>query len=1459
MTTRHPWLSRFTKTVISSLILLVLATSVPYVFAANELAIKTLIDQARYWQAKGRSDLSAEAWKKLLLLESNHVDALTSLAQFELDNNRLEGSRVYAERLKQVQGGGAVARRIESSAATKSVDSKQLEEARTAAKSGKSEDASRSYRQLLGGKTPTGSLALEYYQTLGGTENGWEEARQGLARLNAEEPNNRLVALAYAQHLTYRGGSRREGIRQLAKLTKIPEIAKTATESWRKALIWLEASKSDALLFQAFLGTQGADSAVRSRLDALTRADRPDAPRVYPVKVDPRALALRDGFAALNSGDLDQASARFEQLLTENPTDTDALGGLGVIRLKQERFPEAEKLLAQAVRGGQNLNKWGTALNSTRFWQEVDSANQLRQAGQNNQALDKFARAQKLDPSQTIPDQGLADIWAEQGKLTDAEKSYRRVLDKEPSSIDALRGLIGVMAQSGRVDEATAIAEKLSLEQREKLGGYGTLKGEQLRRAALTATARGDNATAISLLEDAFLWDPTSPWLRLELGRLYQSAGANSEARAVVDGLLISNPNLPSALHASALMSAESEDWLRGLDHLERIPPNSRTKDMLALQRRLWVRAQAERASTLAKSGQTTAAKQLLRQTEPAAGKDPELLGALAQGYSDAGDDNRSLATMRALIAQNVRPDYGQMVQYAAILLRTKQDAELATQLRQLYTQPLSERQRADLDKIRIAYSVRQFDALRENNNIAVAYEVLTPLLAERPDDVSLQLALARLYGSAREYKDALSWYDYALQREPENLDALIGAAGAALAVPNLAYAESSIHNAMQLAPENPTVLTTLGKLYRAQGKTKLATQTFQRALLAEQATSKQLVNGPLGMKLINYTLPSSEMAGSSDGYSPNGSSVPMIPKIAPPVQPGRATGIMPFRNPIRPVGLSQNDGLMELPQLAQAAQAVPTSAAFAMPAPPTESQGGRIFAPLQGHILPVQYTYPPINRLAAGNANVNGSGYGTEILPTQNLQNPATGRALPQLRQLQMIQPVQHQVPELAPPYTLAQPPLPPATLSYNDPGVRPNTGMPGQTVTVPLTKETVALTEEIEELRAQRSGSAAVGGTWRTRSGDSGTSALSDFSVPVETRFAVGDGGHLVLRAVPVLLDAGQLARSDLNSAQRFGSNAFGVATSFTSNNASQQASGVGFGIGYESLRLKLDVGNTPAGFRVVTAVGGIGYNERIGDMSLKLDLSRRAVTDSLLSYAGTVDDRTGTVWGGVTATGGRVELGLEKGQFGAYGYGSYHYVGGKGVADNNRYEGGAGAYYKVLSEQNMEFTAGVAVTALSYDKNLRYFTLGQGGYFSPQRYFSVNLPIEWTGRNGFLSYKVDGSVGIQSFRENSSNYFPNSTALQTAWENAAAVANSTAGAPAGVNWKTSYPGQSKTGLGFRVGGAAEYRLAPKWAVGGRVALDNASDYFQASGLLYLRYNFEPVTRAVTFPPNTLRVSQQ
>lgn len=1394
-------------------------------YAANEVAIKALTEQAQFWQERGRNDRAIDAWKKLLQIDPQNPKALAAIAQNELDNHRPEAARAYTEKLRQTPNGVAAANRIEGQATLRAMNPKLLEEARTAARTGKTDEAIRLYKQLLGGKTPSGSLALEYYQTLGGNEHSWDEARQGLSRVYAEEPRNPAVALAYAQHLTYRGETRREGIRMLAQLSRNPELAARATESWRKALIWLEASRNDSALFQAYLGNQPSDTAVRNRLESLTRVE----PGQY--KPDPRTLAIREGFAALDSGDLEQASSRFQTLLDDNPSNTDALGGLGIIRLKQERFGDAEKLLLQASRGQPTGGKWGAALNSARFWLEMEAATRNRQEGRTAQAAANYTRARQLDSTSRLPVLGLTDIAAEEGRLAEAEKSYRSLMAGDPKDLDAIRGLLNVLAQLGRIDEATQIAERLDDAQREKLGGYGRLKGEQLRRAAMAIADKGDLFGAMHALEDALLWDPASPWLRLELARMYQAAGALNEARSVVDGLLLSNPDMPDALYASALMSADAGDWVAGLNYLERIPANSRSKDATALQRRLWVKAQAERAAVLGRSGQQATARAMLKQIGAQAGKDIELLGAVAQAYSDAGDDAQALATIRAVLSQSPRPDMGLRVQYAAILLKTRQDPELASQLRQLYALPMNERQRQDLDKIRTAYSLRQFDVQREAKNLAAAYEILIPLVNEKPEDVSLQMALARLYGSASEYKESLKWYDQVLQREPDNLDALLGASGSALANQNLAYAEAATARAAELAPENASVLAMIGRLYRAQGKTQLATQTFQRALLAEQAAAKVNVSGPLGMRLVDYTLQSAVPNASASPQTPT------IPFIPPPVQNRQSA---PVRAPSETRRLfpslgGQSDNRSGSPVTAPApyqenhrGYQIPLSQATEKPLQQFSTASTQL-SPHTERNLPVQYLTP-----MPGNASTPGSPGPVLQMIGQSAEGALTPPAALQSQGNSTLPVLTPSLP--APPNNQGSwlPPLSTSPAAVNTPSSR-------------------LLRQEIEDLKVQRAAGVAVGGSWRARSGDAGTSSLSDFSLPIEGRMPMGDGGHLVLKLTPVILDAGQISRSNLNISQQFGTNALSNATTFTSSNRNQTDSGIALALAYETRHLKVDIGSTPLGFTAATLAGGLSYNETFGSVSLKVDVSRRAVTDSLLSYAGTVDDRTGQKWGGVTATGGRAEVGVEEGPFGVYGYGSYHLLSGKNVVRNSRFEAGAGAFYKLFREEDNELTVGVSLTAMGYDKNLRYFTFGHGGYFSPQRYLSLSLPVEWTGRSGALSYKLDASVGVQTFRENDAPYFPGSSALQAEWESLATVG----AAPTGVTWKTFYPGQTKTGLGFRITGAAEYRFAPKWLVGGKLSVDNASNYLQTSGLVYLRYSFEPSTRAPAFPPSTLKVT--
>lgn len=1462
------------------------------VHADDALAVKTLTEQARFWESKGRNELAVAAWRRLLQIDPRNTEALAGLAQFELDNNRPDAARAITDELKrQPQANREAIKRIENAAAQKSLNTKLLDQARAAARAGKLDESVTLYRQVLEGRALTGPIALEYYQTLGGTTSGWDEARKGFERLYADDPGNSTAALAYAQHLTYRAATRREGIRLLADLARKPQVGSSAVDAWRRALIWLEASRSDTSLFQAYLQIQPNDAAIKARIASLNQVSA-------PKPLDARSVALRDGFAALNIGDVAEAEKRFEGLLRSGPKNPDALGGLGVVRLKQERFPEAEKLLAEAVHLSGN-RKWEEALNSARFWQSLDDGDNAATAGDILAARKFYERAARLDGKNARPPAALADLLVQEGRLLDAERAYRAVMAAHPKSVDVMRGLAGVLVRQGKVDEALAMAETLSDEEKEALG-YSSLRAEQFRRKAIAAIAQNDPVAGMAQLEEALLWDPNSPWLRLELARLYHRSGATNEAFGLMDGLLQSRPDMPDALHAAALMSAEAKEFTLALAMLEKIPVGSRTREMAELQRKMWVRAQVSKADVLAKMGQTAQATSTLDQALAAAGRDADSLAAIAQVMLDLGDEARSLTMMRTLLAQTSKPDTDLLIQYAGLLLTTRQDVELAAQLRQLYGQVLTPAQRKDVDTIRWAYSVRQTDAQREAGNFSAAYEIAAQLLSEKPNDQSAQLALARLYSSAGEHGRALAWYHQILQMTAQpDVALLVAAGGTALQAGELQYAQAALAAAESVAPNNPDLLSTQGRLARAQGKNKLAVELLQQAQQVSLAQGQMAKAGPLGVNLVDYSMPATApvgRGGSASGgvppipnpiggraLSPSGppNVRPLMQPVGQPNYPGQPLSAAPSQvfgeRAIRPAAQSLGIATQSAPQAAASQPSV-----FSDLPPPREG------------MRPVQYLQAQIPRYAS-DANAATSAY-PQVGADQTVpwQRPAGGQ------QSVFAQPVAVQGPPVLMPVTnfpaatypaqnnvsgtasqgygnqpeayrqapapymspLQTPPV--QTVQVNSINMSSDAGGSGRAAwdappAPQIQRRTTGpagLQREIDELRADRAGWFGAGALWRGRNGDSGTSELTDFSTAIEGRFPFGQGGHLVLRLEPVFLSAGRISSTDFNASQQFGSNALAIVAGGVGTTREQQDSGVAISVGYENARLKLDLGTTPLGFQVANFVGGVSYNDSFGDLKLKLDVSRRPITDSLLSYAGTVDDVTGRTWGGVVATGGRVEIGVEQGRFGLFGYGGLHALTGKNVVSNNRFEIGGGAYYKVVQDTDMEFTAGVSVTALGYKRNLRYFTLGHGGYFSPQRYFSLALPLELAGRYGKMAYKLDGSIGIQNFRENSAAYFPGDATQQANWETVAA-ANSVA-APTGVTYRSFYPSQSKSGLGFRLGAEAEYQFAPQWLVGGKVAIDNASSYTQTSGLVYVKYSFDPIYTATKFPVKTMKVGQ-
>jgi hypothetical protein len=400
---------------------------------------------------------------------------------------------------------------------------------------------------------------------------------------------------------------------------------------------------------------------------------------------------------------------------------------------------------------------------------------------------------------------------------------------------------------------------------------------------------------------------------------------------------------------------------------------------------------------------------------------------------------------------------------------------------------------------------------------------------------------------------------------------------------------------------------------------------------------------------------------------------------------------------------------------------------------------------------------------------------------------------------------------------------------------GAAANSGDPD-----PMLRE---IDRNIVALRDSLSPAVQAGYGFRWNSGQKGLSRLTEETIPLEAVYTPGESGQIKVTVTRSSLTSGTFNSSDLGL-QRFGTIALGLSKPFVVGSTyfpsvysgtrpgRQAADGVGLNVQYSDDLFRLDVGSTPIGFKIPNVVGGVEVAPRLTDqLRLRVGASRRAMTQTVLSYAGTTDPRTGITWGGVVEDRGSVALEYGDGDFASYVIGGGGQLTGRHVADNTEYGVSGGASYPAWRGETDEIRVGLDLTYESYAKNLGNFTLGQGGYFSPQRYLSALVPVTYRGKVGDdFTYETTAALGVQSFAQKSSNYFPADPGLQ---------AQLNAMLPVG-GLVSSYPGTHVSGLAGNIRGKFDYRVSTNLRVGGQVAYQHSGDYDEAVASVFARYIF-------------------
>ncbi|MDU7197956.1 cellulose synthase complex outer membrane protein BcsC [Phytobacter diazotrophicus] len=361
----------------------------------------------------------------------------------------------------------------------------------------------------------------------------------------------------------------------------------------------------------------------------------------------------------------------------------------------------------------------------------------------------------------------------------------------------------------------------------------------------------------------------------------------------------------------------------------------------------------------------------------------------------------------------------------------------------------------------------------------------------------------------------------------------------------------------------------------------------------------------------------------------------------------------------------------------------------------------------------------------------------------------------------------------------------------------------------------------------------------------GSSGTGGYSDLKA--HTTMLQADApladGRMFFRTDMVNMDAGKFSLKDDGTYSPHWGTCNDVACE--GGDRTQTANGVSVAVGWRNKTWDMDIGTTPIGFNVVDIVGGLSYSNDIGAIGYTLNVHRRPISSSLLAFGGQKDngngDHPGTTWGGVRANGATASMSYDRGEaHGVWASLGTDQLTGKNVADNWRVRWMAGYYYKLINENNRRLTIGLNNMIWHYDKDLSHYTLGQGGYYSPQEYLSFSVPVTWRQRTENWSWELGGSASWSHSRKKTERSYPLLNLIPADYRTDARTALE--------------EGSSSSGVGYTAQALVERRINANWSVGLGVNIQQAKDYTPSQGMLFIRYSAAGWQGDMDMPPQTL-----
>ena len=497
------------------------------------------------------------------------------------------------------------------------------------------------------------------------------------------------------------------------------------------------------------------------------------------------------GFDALEDGNLASASSQFQRALSVNSRDPDALGGLGLVRLRESNFAEAANYLEQASRYGK-ASQWAEGLASARFFAGLADARNFVAQGRLADAqsvTEGLIRSGYKEPAPAL--EILADIYEKQGRYADAADLYR---------------------QAGQ-------------------GGGSDDKRLQMRAArgrALAAAANGDDMGAMREFQNGLVLDPTDPWIRYEFAEFQIRRGRIPEAESLLRSL--TSMGQPDALYAAALLNNDLGRAPEAARLIDMIPEAQRTAPMRTFAIGVKSDAAIARAKAMAASGQQAQALASLRQLGAMSAIPVGKQAAVANALYDLGDAQGAAAVAENAMQGQVTgiADYEGLI---SVLARVGRDdlAQQALQRASAMAGTSAEGQQA-YARMNAALLVSQADRSRQAGRFAEAFDILQSAWSASPQNMDILAGLARLYQGGQMPARAAQTWQLVLARKPGDKDALLGLAETAQAAGDNDLSRRAQNDVLRAFPQDYQVRLSLANVERARGNDRAAMNLLKDA-----------------------------------------------------------------------------------------------------------------------------------------------------------------------------------------------------------------------------------------------------------------------------------------------------------------------------------------------------------------------------------------------------------------------------------------------------------------------------------------------------------------------------------------------------------------------------------------------------------------------------------------------------